>query len=595
MQSVGNRVARLRAHLAERLLVGFVVPRADEHQGEYVPPRAQRLAYICGFTGSAGSAVILQDRAAVFVDGRYTLQAAAEVDQSLFEIVPIAETSPSEWISTALDEGDVLAIDPWLHTKDGFSKIEAAVTRAGGRLQGLDINLVDEIWDDQPEPPQQPVEIYPENLAGKSSLAKRQEIGKVMDREKVDAALLTLPDSIAWLLNIRGSDVERIPVTLSFAILYADGHTSWFVDQGKVSPEVQEALGTSVTMRDPEGLVPALVFLGKSILRVRVDPSSAPYAALEILKKSGAVIDDGPDPCLLPKAAKNAVELDGMRAAHHRDAVAVTKFLNWLDTEGPKGGVTEMSAAAQLMAYREETNLLRDLSFDTISGAGPNGAIVHYRVSEESNRPLGPDEMYLCDSGAQYQDGTTDITRTVINGTPTDEMKDRYTRVLKGHIAIATAVFPEGTTGSQLDILARQALWQVGLDFDHGTGHGVGCFLSVHEGPQRISKTGSTIKLQPGMILSNEPGYYKTGAYGIRIENLVVVEKREIEGSERPMLGFETITFAPIDTRLVEPSLLTDAEKGWLNAYHAEVRSVVGPQLQGDLAEWLETKTAALP
>ncbi|MCR9256315.1 MAG: aminopeptidase P family protein [Alphaproteobacteria bacterium] len=587
MASTGDRLARLRGVLEQRGLAGFLVPRADEHQGEYVPPSAERLTHMTGFSGSAGIAAVLRDRAAIFVDGRYTLQAADQVDTGLIEVVPLAEKAPDAWLCEHLSEGDRLALDPWLHTRAGVQRLEKALRKIGAELAIDQGNLVDRIWDDRPAPPENPVEIHPLDLAGRASAEKRTEVAEQLTKAKVRAAVLSLPDSIAWLLNIRGSDIPNTPVVLSFAIVFDDGKVEWFVHPAKMTDAVRGWLDADVAIKDPGLFESALRSLGNEGASVRVDPATAPYAVSRILEGGGATVEEGPDPCLLPKATKNEAELAGSRAAHARDGAAVARFLHWLDEEGPKGGVTETSAADRLEGFRRETNQLKDLSFDTISGTGPNGAIVHYRVTPESDRAWGGGELYLVDSGAQYRDGTTDITRTVINGTPTDEMRDRYTRVLKGHIAIATAVFPEGTTGTQLDTLARLALWQAGLDFEHGTGHGVGSYLSVHEGPQGISKRPNGIALKPGMILSNEPGYYKRGGYGIRIENLVVVEPREIPGAEKTMLGFETLTFAPFDRRLIDPALLTGDERSWIDAYHAMVWEKLEGSLAGGARTWL--------
>jgi len=587
MQSTKERVAALRAALSRRGIAGFVVPRADEHQGEYVPPAAERLAYMTGFTGSAGLAVVLADRAAVFVDGRYTLQAADQVDGEIFEVVPIAEKTVAEWLEEALGPGDRLALDPWLHTRSGVRALEKAARKAGAELIFDAGNAVDAIWTDRPGPPKAPAEPHPLDLAGRASADKRTDIAAELEKAGCRAAVLSLPDSICWLLNVRGGDVPHNPVVLSFALIFDDGRVAWFVDPDKITETVRAALDDGVGIKAPDLFESALRSLGTEAARVRVDPATAPYAVFRLLEAAGATLDEGPDPCLLPKAVKNETELAGARAAHRRDGVALTRFLHWLDGEAAEGTVTEMSAANRLEDFRRETNRLEDQSFDTISGAGPNGAVIHYRVTEATNRPLGPDEIYLVDSGAQYRDGTTDITRTVINGTPTDEMRDRFTRVLKGHIAIATAVFPEGTTGTQLDTLARLALWQAGLDFEHGTGHGIGSYLSVHEGPQGISKRPSDVKLKPGMILSNEPGYYKAGAYGIRIENLVVVEPRTIPGAEKTMLGFETISFAPIDRRLILPDLLSADERAWLDGYHALVWEKLSGQVDEATKAWL--------
>ncbi|KZD11923.1 aminopeptidase P family protein [Oceanibaculum pacificum] len=586
------RLAALRAELKRRGVDGFIVPRADEHQGEYVPARAERLNWLTGFTGSAGQAVALLEKAAIFIDGRYTLQVETQVDGALYERRHLIDQPASEWVAENLPEGAVLAYDPWLHTANEVERLKKAVARAKGRLAALDSNPLDAVWADQPPPPITPAVPHDLAYAGEESADKRNRIAENLRKAGQDAAVLTLPESIAWLLNIRGTDVPHTPLPLSFAILHADGAVALFIEPAKLSDATRAHLGNAVSLGAPADFVPALEALGRQGKSVRVDPGSAPVLVLERLEAAGAKVARGEDPCLLPKACKNDVELAGSRAAHLRDGAAVTRFLAWLAREAASGRISEMEAADRLEAFRAETGVLRDLSFDTISGSGPNGAIVHYRVTEASNRLLQPGELFLVDSGAQYLDGTTDITRTVAIGEPTAEMRDRFTRVLKGHIAIATARFPKGTSGSQLDVLARLPLWRAGLDFDHGTGHGVGSYLSVHEGPQRISRVANNVALQAGMIVSNEPGYYKTGAYGIRIENLVAVTPAEaLPGGERPMLGFETLTLAPLDRALVDTALLDEAERAWLNAYHARVRVAVTPLLDPETAAWLETAT----
>ena len=590
--AVPERVERLRAELQRRDLEGFLVPRADEHQGEFVPKRAQRLLWLTGFSGSAGLAVLLRDRGAIFVDGRYTLQVRTQVPVELFAPHHLVESPPARWIAANLPAGSRLGYDPWLHTRAEVARFAGACERAGATLVACETNPLDAVWEGQPPPPLAPVVPQELRFAGRAAADKRRELGEKLEKGGADAVVLTAPDSIAWLLNIRGGDVEHTPLPLCFAILYADGRVRLFVDERKLVPGLLAHLGNGVAVERPDGLGAALDALGEEGRRVVADPASAPVWIFERLGKGRAQILRGQDPCLLPKACKNAVELDGARAAHRRDAAAVARFLAWLAREAPAGRVTELDAEARLLAFRQEIDRFRDASFATISGAGPNGAIVHYRSTSETNRRLEPGMLYLVDSGAQYVDGTTDITRTIAVGEPTAEQRDRFTRVLKGHIALATARFPKGTTGPQLDVLARQHLWQAGLDFDHGTGHGVGSYLSVHEGPQRISKLPNNVALQPGMILSNEPGYYKEGAYGIRIENLLAVRPcAGLAGAERESFEFETLTLAPIDLALVEPALLTPAERDWLNAYHARVRETVGPMLDAEAAAWLSEAT----
>ncbi len=587
-----ERLSALRAEMARQGMDGFIVPHADEFQNEYLPPSTERLAWITGFTGSAGAAVVLKDRAAAFTDGRYTIQIREQVDGELFDIRHISDEPPKDWVAEHLGRGGKLGYDPWLHTERALKVWRKAAEKAGGEMVAVERNPLDAVWADRPPAPAAPIAPHGEEFAGETSTSKRERVAKTLADAGADSAVITAPDSIAWLLNIRGSDVAHTPLPLSFAILYATGRVEWFVDPAKVGPDMAGHLGDEVTVRGADEFEPALWALGNN--RVLADPAGTAALVFERLGKAGAQVVRADDPCQLPKACKNSVEIEGMRAAHRRDGVALTRFLSWLGGQAPKGGVGEIAAADKLQALRFEGELITDLSFRTISGSGPNGAIVHYSVTPESDRTLGPGELYLVDSGGQYRDGTTDVTRTVAIGEPTAEMRDRFTRVLKGHIAIATVRFPEGTTGSHLDILARQALWRAGLDYDHGTGHGVGSFLGVHEGPQRISKIPNKVALKPGMIVSNEPGYYKTGEYGIRIENLVCVTAVEIEGAEKPMLGFETLTLAPIDLALVDTALLTPPETEWLNAYHTDVRETLTPLVDGDTAAWLAEATRAV-
>ena len=588
------RVALLREELAARKLDGFIVPRGDEYQGEYVPPAGQRLAWLTAFTGSAGLAIVLTERGALFVDGRYTLQAAQQVDIGLFEIRHLVDEPAGKWLGTALKQDMVVGYDPWLHTPQEVERLRAGAERAGASLAPVESNPLDKVWAGRPPPPLAPVVPHPDGFAGESAEAKRNRLGRALAEEGVAAAVLTMPESIAWLLNIRGGDVPHTPLPLSFAILRRDGSVTLFIDRRKLAPGLDRHLGNAVALEAPDRLGPALEALASSGARVQVDPATAASWVFDRLDKAGGKIHRAADPCLLPKASKNPVELAGARAAHRRDGAAVTRFLAWLAREAPKGKLREIAASDRLEAFRREGEFFRDLSFPTISGAGSNGAIVHYRAMPETEKRLEPGTLYLLDSGAQYLDGTTDITRTIAIGAPSSEMRDRFTRVLKGHIALATAQFPKGTSGTQLDAFARRALWQAGLDYDHGTGHGVGSYLSVHEGPQRISKAPNTQPLLPGMIVSNEPGYYKTGEYGIRIENLVVVQPSPGNGRERDMLGFETLTLAPIDRALVDLGLMGADEIAWLDAYHARVRAEIGPLIDLDTGRWLEAATAPL-
>lgn len=593
------RLDALRKELKTRGLHGFVIPISDEHMSEYVGAYAQRLAWLTGFGGSAGTAVVLAGSAAIFIDGRYTLQVREQVEERLFSYQSVPGTSVPAWLAATAPAGAKIGFDPWLHGRPWVDAVNKALRESGGALEPVDSNPVDAIWQDRPAPSLAPALVHGAEHAGVSSEAKRSQVAEWLAAKKLDAAVISALDGVAWLLNIRGSDVERTPVALSFVLAHADGTADLFIAPEKVTPELRAHLGNAVTIRDRDEFVPQLKALAGK--RVAVDPERSVQAVFAALEGAGASVIELTDPTVLPKAIKNPVEQAGHRAAQARDGAAIARFLHWVSVEGPGGGETELSAAAKLQALREETGLLRDLSFDTISGAGPNGAVVHYRVSEETNRRIEPNSVYLVDSGGQYADGTTDITRTVWigPGEPGAEVRDRFTRVLKGHIALALAVFPKGTLGSQLDSFARQHLWQAGLDYMHGTGHGVGSFLSVHEGPQRIAKAqggqaGTGQELLAGMILSNEPGYYKTGAYGIRIENLVLVEERRIDGMEGEYFGFETLTFAPIDRALVDCSLLTRDEVAWWNAYHAQVEAVLTSQLSGAALDWLKAACAPL-
>jgi Xaa-Pro aminopeptidase len=518
------------------------------------------------------------------------LQAAAQVDTALFEIHHLIDEPPSQWVGGALARGVVLGYDPWLHTPNEAERFRAGAQKAGAELCAVTENPVDRVWSERPAAPLAPVLPHAERFAGETSQSKRARLGRALADEGVAAAVLTMPESIAWLLNIRGGDVPHTPLPLSFAILRRDGSVTLFIDRRKLAPGLERHLGNKVTVMSPEALGPALDALAAEGGRVQADPATAASWIFDRLQAAKADIHRTSDPCLLPKACKNPTEIDGTRAAHRRDGAALTRFLAWLAREAPKEGLAEIAASDRLEAFRREGEHFRDLSFPTISGAGSNGAIVHYRATQETEKRLEPGSLYLLDSGAQYLDGTTDVTRTIAIGKPTQEMRDRFSRVLKGHIALALARFPKGTTGTQLDAFARRALWEEGLDYDHGTGHGVGSYLGVHEGPQRISKAPNGQALLPGMIVSNEPGYYKTGSYGIRIENLVLVKPAD-GTAEREMLGFETLTLAPIDRNLIEPSLLEDDEIAWLDAYHTRVRETLTPLVDAETARWLAAAT----
>jgi len=597
MSTYADRLQALREELARRRLDGFVVPLTDEHMSEYVGAYAQRLAWLTGFQGSAGTAAVLPAEAAIFVDGRYTLQVREQVSADQWSYQSVPQASVASWLSEHAPEGARIGYDPWLHTKTWVAQATKALAEKGATLVAVDTNPVDTVWPDQPLPSNARLVVQPDQFAGRSSADKRQEIADWLTKAKADAAVLSALDSIAWTFNVRGQDVDRTPVALAYALINADGTADLFVAPEKVGEDVAQHLGNAVRLHPRDAFAGHLADMkGK---RVAADPERAVSAIFKSLSDAGATVLELRDPAVLPKAVKNAAEIAGQEAAQARDGAALSRFLHWLSVEAPKGGVNELDAAAKLQAFREATGALKDLSFDTISGAGPNGAVVHYRVSAETSRPLELNSLYLVDSGGQYQDGTTDVTRTVAIGEPTAEMRDRFTRVLKGHIALARVVFPEGTRGTQLDTLARQYLWAVGLDYAHGTGHGVGSFLAVHEGPQRIAPGGSGFAggdepLQPGMIISNEPGYYKTGEYGIRIENLVLVEPREVAGAEKKLLGFRTLTFAPLDRRLIDLDLLTREERAWVDGYHAQVAAIVGPQLDGAAADWLRAETAPL-
>jgi Xaa-Pro aminopeptidase len=597
MSSYADRLKALREQLKADKLDGFVVPLTDEHMSEYVGSYAQRLAWLTGFQGSAGSAVVLPEEAAIFVDGRYTLQVRSQVDGKDWSYQSVPETSAADWLKEHAPRGGRIGYDPWLHSRDWVKKATEALAARGAELVAVEQNPIDKVWSDRPEASKAHLIVQPDEYAGRSSADKRHEIADWLDKQGADAAVLSALDSIAWAFNVRGADVARTPVALAFALVRSDGTADLYVDPEKVSAEVRQHLGNGVRLHDRDAFEGALTELsGKT---VAVDPERAVAAIFEALDKAGARIVAVRDPTILPKAIKNPVEIAGQKAAQERDGAAISRFLRWVEEEAPKGEIDELTASDRLEALRRENPEIRDLSFDTISGAGPNGAIVHYKSSEKTNRKLETGTLYLVDSGGQYVDGTTDITRTVAIGEPTAEMCDRFTRVLKGHIAVATSIFPKGTRGSQLDSFARRPLWEAGLDYAHGTGHGVGSFLSVHEGPQRISPVGSAQSggdepLKAGMILSNEPGYYKTGEYGIRIENLVLVVEKPIEGAEKETLGFETLTFAPIERRLVDVSMLSDSELEWLNDYHAGVLARIGPRLEGEDKAWLERQCAPL-
>jgi Xaa-Pro aminopeptidase len=599
MSTYEARLTALRVQLKKDQLDGFVVPICDEHMSEYVGDYAQRLGWLTGFGGSAGSAVVLSEEAAIFTDGRYTLQVREQVDGNNWQYVGVPQTSISDWLKEHTPAGARIGYDAWVHTKGWVESATVALKAKGAELVAVKSNPIDAVWADQPGKSDAKLMVHDDRFAGQSSAEKRAAVAEWLTANGLDSTVISALDSVAWLLNVRGSDVANTPVALSFVLARADGTADLFVAPEKVGDDVRAHLGNAVRLRTPEEFVPALKAMNGQ--RIAVDPDRAVAAIFGALKDGGATIVEARDPTILPKAVKNHVEQAGHRAAQARDGAALSRFLHWMAETAHQGGLDELSAAARLKSFRQDTGMLHDLSFDTISATGPNGAHCHYKVDETSNRAIEPNSIYLVDSGGQYLDGTTDVTRTIWvgPGQPTAEMKDRFTRVLKGHIALALAVFPEGTRGAQLDTMARASLWQAGLDYAHGTGHGVGSFLAVHEGPQRIGKfsggqAGTDEPLQAGMFLSNEPGYYKTGEYGIRIENLVLVEEREIAGAEGRYFGFETLTFAPIDKTLVDVSLLNGEELRWWNDYHAKVLSIIAPQLDGDALAWAHEACAPL-
>lgn len=591
MSTYEARLTALRDAMKKQGLDAFVIPICDEHMSEYVGSYAQRLEWLTGFGGSAGSAVVMLEKAAIFTDGRYTIQVREQVDGRHYDYISSAKQSVTSWLKDNAQKGMTIGYDGWLHTRAFAQGLNAMASKIGATAKAVDTNPIDSIWSDQPARSPAPLAVHPVEYAGKSAEDKRADVAAWLKEQGQDAVIVSALDSVAWLLNVRGADVTHTPVALSYALVRDDGSTDLFVAPEKLTDDVRAHLGNGVAVRDYADFPAALGQLkGKKIV---ADPERAVAAIFQHLEQAGAHIAEKRDPTVLAKAIKNQTEIEGHRAAQARDGAALSRFLHWFSVEAPKGGQDELSVAARLQQFREESPKLKDLSFDTISGAASNGALCHYRVSEESNLPITMNSLYLVDSGGQYLDGTTDVTRTMAVGEPTEEMRRRFTQVLQGHIALDKAVFPKGTTGGQLDVLARQYLWADGVDYAHGTGHGVGSYLAVHEGPQRIAAFGGMNEpLVPGMICSNEPGYYKTDAYGIRIENLVLVEERDVPGAEQEMMGFETLTFAPIDRNLINVAMLSSGEVDWLNSYHAKVLAIVGPQLDGDAKNWLEAACA---
>ena len=588
------RIAALRAELSRRGLDGWIVPHADRHLGEYLAPGDERLAWLTGFTGSAGVAVVLMDSAVIFTDGRYQIQMREQVDTTVFATEHIIERPLDAWLKSNLRDGLRLGYDPWLHSQDGAEKLAKACASAGAMLIATEPNPIDTIWTDRPPPPLAPVVVHDVRFAGVPAASKLQQVQEEIVRLRADVLVVSDPAAIAWTFNIRGHDVPHTPIAHAFATVPKSGRPTLYIDGRKLSDPVRRYLEELTDICEPQAFTPTLAALSATPATVRLDDASAVDALARIVSAAGGRVSRGSDPISDLKGVKNPVEIAGAEAAQRRDGAAVTRFLAFLDREAPRGQLTEIDAVAALESFRRETGVLKDISFPTIAGSGPDGAIVHYRVTRRSNRLITPGDLLLIDSGAQYEDGTTDITRTIAVGTPTEEMRERFTRVLQGHIAIACAVFPEGTTGAQLDTLARLRLWAAGLDFDHGTGHGVGSYLSVHEGPARISKLGTAV-LKRGMLLSNEPGYYKAEAYGIRVENLVLVVEGPLPAdAERPLNAFKTLTLAPIDRRLIERRHLSETEITWVDTYHAEVARELGPLLDSQTRSWLEDATRPL-
>lgn len=593
-EHIKSRVQLLRAELKRRKLDGFLVPHSDEYQSEYLPASAERLSWLTGFTGSAGAAIVMAKKAAIFVDGRYTLQVKTQTQPKIFKPESLTDNPPAKWLKANSKPGERIGYDPRLHTISGIKALKKAVEKTGAKLTPLKTNPVDSIWREQPAPPQNPVVRYPLKHAGQNSEAKLKAVRVEMKKSGADALVLTRPECICWMLNIRGSDIAHNPVVLANAIVPASGKPLLFVDPKKLNTPIRDYLKPLARVKSPTAFATELGKLGASGRQIQLDPNSASVWVADTIKAENkkARISHSSDPVIALKAIKNKTEIRGAQKAHEIDGAAMCEFLAWLDAE-PVKNLDEISAAKKLENFRLNNRKIKEISFDTISGFGPNGAIVHYRVNEKTNRAFANNTLYLVDSGGQYMDGTTDITRTVAIGNPSKEMRDNFSRVLKGHIAIAQARFPKGTTGVQIDILARKALWDAGLDYEHGTGHGVGAYLAVHEGPQSISKRGQA-ELKAGMIISNEPGYYKAGEYGIRIENLVLVTETNIKGGEQAMLAFETLTLAPIDLRCVDRNALDESESNWLNAYHARVRKTLSPHLSKSAKTWLDKATRTI-
>ncbi len=591
MNSIEQRLRSVRKEMKADNLDAFLVPRADEYLGEYVPEHNERLHWISGFSGSAGFVVILADSAAIFVDGRYTIQVQQQVPGDLYEFHHLIEDPPLGWIGRTLKKNARVGIDSRLHPYAFFKTASDTLSALGLELVEVRKNPLDQHWTNRPTPEPELVLQLSEEFTGEHSADKRERIGAIIEADGADATLVTQLDSIAWLLNIRGADIPRLPVLLGFAILYKNGEMILFTDPRKISNDLYQHVGEGVTIQDESKIIDALVNLGNGKLKILTDENTTNAFSVLRCLENGCSIIPAPDPVLIPKAQKNSIEINGMRKCHIRDGSALSRYLCWLENEVQAGNLyDEGELAERLESFRRELSDIHDLSFDTISATGANGALCHYNHLNGKPAMLEMNSLYLVDSGGQYLDGTTDVTRTVVIGQPSDEHRQMFTLVLKGHIALATAVFPKGTSGVQLDVLARQFLWHEGLDYDHGTGHGVGVFLCVHEGPQRISKQPSpNAQLLPGMVLSNEPGYYKENCYGIRCENLMIVTERK-DG----MLTFETITFVPFDLRLVDKAMLTQSETDWINQYHLDVYKKLLPLLDGTELQWLKKSTIAI-
>lgn len=590
-----KRLTDLREWMLKNGFFGLIVPHADEYQSEYILPSSERLAWLTGFTGSAGEAVILLDRAFLFVDGRYTLQAQKETDAKSITVIQTENAQSADWLFAALPAGAIVGYDPWLHTPNAVKRMTAACAKNGAKVVPLPFNPIDLLWTDKPQAEINNAVPFTENYTGLDSTAKIADITASLGIDQDDALIITSLESIAWLLNVRGRDIPYTPVVQSYAILYKNGVVDWFVHSGKVTEHLRSNLSPLVEIKRPVDMINILDALGIQKARVQLDMASSPAWIYERLSIAGARLHPKEDPCLIRKACKNVVERDGAVNAHIKDGIAMCRLLAWLDKFGPKGKLKEMDVVNKIKEFRSQNPLYRGESFATIAASGKNAAFIHYRTSEKANAKIKNNSLFLLDTGAQYLDGTTDITRTVAIGKAKTIEKKRYTQVLKGHIAIATISFPEGTTGSQLDILARQYLWRDGVDYAHGTGHGIGSYLSVHEGPQRIARGGSRIALMPGMLISNEPGYYKENAFGIRLENVVMVEPLPPpEGAEIKIFGLSTLSLAPFDKRLIDKAQLTPREKVWINGYHARIRRIITPLVDKETAEWLNTACAPL-